>query len=186
MNLKKENVIDAARKLFSKYGYRKVSMDEIAKEANVSKKTIYTYFKDKNDLIRYFLVAEIDEMNKLADEIDKKNIPFEDKIHELIMVQLDYRNNSKLLKALLQEVEQGKLVIDEESENILNTTIQNELKIRLDKAIKEGYIKACDTEIVAFLIYKIYVALMFELDKPIDKEEASESIMNVLKAWLLK
>lgn len=186
MSEKKENVIKAARFLFSKYGYRKVSMDEIAGEANVSKKTIYTYFKDKNDLIRYFLVDEINEMNKLADEIDKKDIPFEDKIHELIMVQLDYRNNSKLLGTLLQEVEQGKLVIDEESQHILNKTIQEKLKIRLDKAIKDGYVKDCDTEIVAFLIYKIYVALMFELDKPIDRDEVSESIMNILKAWILK
>ena len=35
---KKEEVINAARDLFTKYGYKKVSMDEIAKEANVTKK----------------------------------------------------------------------------------------------------------------------------------------------------
>ena len=39
---KKEEVINAARDLFTKYGYKKVSMDEIAKEANVTKKTIYS------------------------------------------------------------------------------------------------------------------------------------------------
>ena len=38
---KKEEVINAARDLFTKYGYKKVSMDEIAKEANVSRKTSY-------------------------------------------------------------------------------------------------------------------------------------------------
>ena len=43
---KKEVVIDTARELFSKYGYKKVSMDEIATNAIVTKKTIYTYFKD--------------------------------------------------------------------------------------------------------------------------------------------
>ena len=47
---KKETVIETARELFSKYGYRKVSMDEIAKQSNVTKKTIYTYFKDKNEV----------------------------------------------------------------------------------------------------------------------------------------
>ena len=39
---KKEIVIQTARELFTKYGYKKVSMDEIAKESNVTKKTIYT------------------------------------------------------------------------------------------------------------------------------------------------
>ena len=51
---KKEKVIETARELFSKYGYR-ISMDELAKEANVTKKTIYSYFKDKDELIKYFL-----------------------------------------------------------------------------------------------------------------------------------
>ena len=32
-----------------------LTADEIAKEANVTKKTIYTYFKDKDDLFSYFI-----------------------------------------------------------------------------------------------------------------------------------
>ena len=186
MNSKKESVIKAARELFSLYGYCRVSMDELAKKSGVTKKTIYTYFKDKKDLIKYFLNDEIKKMEKLADEIDKKDIPFEDKLHELITIQLNYRKNSKLLEFFLKELEQGKLTIDKEAENILSKTIQKGLKIRLDKAIKDGYIKDCDTEIVSFLIYKIYVALMFELDKPIDEKEATENIMNILKVWLIK
>jgi len=45
---KKEQVISAARNLFSEYGYHKVSMDEIAKVSGVTKRTIYTI------LISYF------------------------------------------------------------------------------------------------------------------------------------
>ena len=66
---KKEEVIEAARELFCKYGYRKVSMDEIAKKSNVTKKTIYTYFKDKNDLIKYFAYEEIGKMKQIIDKI---------------------------------------------------------------------------------------------------------------------
>ena len=54
---KKEQVITTARILFSERGYRKVSMDEIAKVSGVTKRTIYRYFKDKDDLIKYFLVV---------------------------------------------------------------------------------------------------------------------------------
>ena len=53
---KKEEVINAARDLFTKYGYKKVSMDEIAKEANVTKKTIYSYFSDKEAMFKYLQV----------------------------------------------------------------------------------------------------------------------------------
>ena len=53
---KKELEINAARDLFTKYGYKKVSMDEIAKEANVTKKTIYSYFSDKEAIDRKSVV----------------------------------------------------------------------------------------------------------------------------------
>ena len=42
--MKKEQIIEAARKLFNKYGFKKVSMDEIAREAGVTKRTVYMYF----------------------------------------------------------------------------------------------------------------------------------------------
>ena len=53
--MKKDQVIEAARKLFHQFGFKKVSMDEIAKEAGVTKKTIYMYFESKEDLLKYIL-----------------------------------------------------------------------------------------------------------------------------------
>ena len=184
MNEKKESIISAAKELFSTYGFYKVSMDEIAKKSTITKKTIYTYFKDKNELINIVLINEINAIKKLADEIDKKNISFEDKLHEVVIMQLDYRNNSKILCNYIKELEEGKL--KNKNENIFNQTILSELKKRLDEAQKEGYIKKCDTKIVSFLIYKIYIALMFELDYDVNKKEVTENIMNILKVWLLK
>ena len=61
-------IIETARDLFTKYGYKKVSMDEIAHEANVTKKTIYSYFKDKDSMFLYFLNEELE---KLKAEIEK-------------------------------------------------------------------------------------------------------------------
>ena len=66
---KKETVINTARELFTKYGYKKASMDEIAKEANVTKKTIYSYFKDKDSMFSYFIREELEKMKK---RIEKK------------------------------------------------------------------------------------------------------------------
>ena len=184
MNEKKESVIKASKELIRDYGFYKVSMDEIAKKSNITKKTIYTYFKDKNELINTVLIDEINSMKKLADQIDKKNISFEDKLHEIITMQLDYRNNSKILCNYIKELEEGKF--KNTKENIFNQTILSELKTRLDEAIKEGHIKKCDTTIVSFIIYKIYIALMFELEYDLDKKEVTQTIMNILKVWLLK
>ncbi|MEQ6119566.1 TetR/AcrR family transcriptional regulator [Reichenbachiella sp. MALMAid0571] len=46
-----ENILEKADALFNKYGIRSISMDEIARELGISKKTIYQYFKDKDDMV---------------------------------------------------------------------------------------------------------------------------------------
>ncbi len=48
---RRDNTIIAASKLFYSKGYENVSMDEIAREAELGKTTLYNYFKDKESLL---------------------------------------------------------------------------------------------------------------------------------------
>lgn len=178
---KKQQVIESARELFSKYGYRKVSMDEIARVSGVTKKTIYSYFKDKNELIKFFLYEELDNMKKLVSKIECNSKSFEETIHDVLVKLMEYRYNSALLNAFSKE--DGLLIADECS-NILNEAILSEIKSKLEEAIKSGKIKPCDPEITSFIIYKIYIALIFEWDKPFDRNEAANKIMSILKSGL--
>ncbi|MGY6522633.1 MAG: TetR/AcrR family transcriptional regulator [Mongoliitalea sp.] len=47
----KEKIIETAEDLFMKFGVRSVTMDDIARQAGISKKTIYQEFADKNQLV---------------------------------------------------------------------------------------------------------------------------------------
>jgi len=47
----REKIADSTTALFLRYGIKSVTMDDIAKELSISKKTIYQYFKDKNDIV---------------------------------------------------------------------------------------------------------------------------------------
>ena len=69
---KNENIITAARELFIQYSFDKVSMDEIAKKAGVTKKTIYYYFRDKQELFQYFISEELEKMHKKFEATEKK------------------------------------------------------------------------------------------------------------------
>jgi Transcriptional regulator len=53
--VREEEIISAAEKLFFEKGFHDTSMDEIAKEAQFTKKTLYQYFINKEDL--YFTVS---------------------------------------------------------------------------------------------------------------------------------
>jgi AcrR family transcriptional regulator len=60
---RRDQIVQAAVRLFSENGYFQTTIDDIAKEADVSKGLIYLYFKDKHDLLFYALrfVLEIYE-----------------------------------------------------------------------------------------------------------------------------
>ena len=51
MEAKKQYILDNVCKLYLKYGIRTLTMDDIATEFGISKKTLYQYFNDKEDLI---------------------------------------------------------------------------------------------------------------------------------------
>lgn len=52
----KDRILRGAEELFMKYGVRSVSMDDIARHLSVSKKTLYHYFADKDEIVTMVLV----------------------------------------------------------------------------------------------------------------------------------
>ncbi len=56
----KERILQKATNLFMKYGVRSITMDEIAVQTGISKKTIYQFFADKDELVEAVFKAEID------------------------------------------------------------------------------------------------------------------------------
>lgn len=181
---KKENVIISARELFCKYGYKKVSMDEIAKKSGVTKRTIYTYFKVKNDLIKYFLYEEIKKMKDIVKKIEEKNLRAPEATHQIIYSLLEYRKDNEIINKLYEESKNLSTGIARECIQILNDSLLSEIKRLLEKGIKNGDIKKCDTHLGSFVIYKMYVAVLFEWNKPLNKKQVTENIMSFLKSGI--
>jgi TetR/AcrR family transcriptional regulator len=73
---RREEIITATSKLFSKKGYENVSMEEIANEVELSKSTLYFYFKDKNSLF----LAVLNHGNKILNDLlaEDENIQSKD------------------------------------------------------------------------------------------------------------
>ena len=82
----RERIISYAREHFMHEGFSKVTLDEIAAELGMSKKTLYKYFEDKEDLLR----AGIEEnLRTIAWEIDKitaSDGPFAEKLARVMML----------------------------------------------------------------------------------------------------
>ncbi|MDR1525069.1 MAG: TetR/AcrR family transcriptional regulator [Tannerella sp.] len=60
---KKQLIMDVALRLFAENGYANTSIDKIAKSIGIAKGLLYTYFKNKEDLLYQILLSGIDKMS---------------------------------------------------------------------------------------------------------------------------
>lgn len=188
INKKKEQIVEAAKILFTKYGYKRVSMDEIAREAKVVKSTIYQYFKDKDDLLKYFIYEEILKMKNMIEEIEKNSTNAFEMIHKTIYELLMYRKNQQFIITITKEAEDFHCSSVCENLKLIDKSILEYIENRLDIAIEKNVIRKCNTKIMAFILFKSYVALAIDWEKEhehLDEKEISENISLFLKTGLI-
>ena len=69
----KDKIISKAKEMFLKLGFKSITMDDIACEMCISKKTIYKYFSNKDVLIEESIQAVHKEIQTTLDKISEKN-----------------------------------------------------------------------------------------------------------------
>ena len=69
MDKKKLDIIERSSLIYLKYGIKSVTMDDLANHLSISKKTIYKYFEDKNDLIVTMIKRTLDFEEKMCFKI---------------------------------------------------------------------------------------------------------------------
>lgn len=66
---KRESILAAAQVQFSRYGFRRTSMEDIAKETGISRASLYSYFDNKEEIFRSLSVALQDDALNSAERI---------------------------------------------------------------------------------------------------------------------
>ncbi|MCS7028805.1 MAG: TetR/AcrR family transcriptional regulator [Bacteroidia bacterium] len=64
-----KNILQQSLQLFSQFGIRNISMDDIAKSTGISKKTLYQYVKDKDELILKTFEYELQSAHQITNQI---------------------------------------------------------------------------------------------------------------------
>jgi AcrR family transcriptional regulator len=77
----KQKILHTAEEMFQKFGYSKVTMEEIASNLNISKKTLYKHFANKEHILKEMVHNNKCEVDNFIDELMKdKTTPFIDKL----------------------------------------------------------------------------------------------------------
>lgn len=85
---KKEQIEGKAKELFWKFGFKKVTIDEICKKANVSRKTFYTVYENKTALVLFILNETIENIKVVNLKIIEADIPFSEKMGKMLALKL--------------------------------------------------------------------------------------------------
>lgn len=101
-NLKLHQIANTAQELFKKYGFRRVSVEEICRESGVSKMTFYKYFKNKTELVKHLLEKMFSDAIKKYRDIMNQNIPFSMKAEQTIQMKLE--NTDGMSKEYMHEI----------------------------------------------------------------------------------
>lgn len=156
----KDKIIKKATEMFLKLGFKSVTMDDIACEMCISKKTIYKYFHNKEVLIEEGTEAVHQNIHKLMDEVVEKNYNAIEENFEMRkmfkeMFQSFDHSPAYQLKKHYPEI-YAKMIANE-IEDCNNMLTQN-----IQKGINQGLYRA-ETDVEAAA--KFYYTLIFSINE---------------------
>lgn len=123
---KRQTILDMARKIFSRFGLNKTTMDEIAKATRMGKATLYHYFSSKEQIFAEVIKEESRILkDKLDDALENAKTP-QEKLRSYIITRIKYLNvlantYSALSDDYLEHYSSVKKFRQEFSENELQT-----------------------------------------------------------------
>jgi AcrR family transcriptional regulator len=86
---RRQQIIVAAKRVFSKKGFNKATMEDIAHEAELSPGTLYLYFKNKEELYASLSLRILQYLHIRVEHVNKEELPPEQKMDALVDAMYD-------------------------------------------------------------------------------------------------
>jgi len=148
----KEQIKSKAFKTFLKYGFRSVTMDDLCKELTMSKKTLYQFFSNKEELLKESIASFQAEKQKQSDNLQTiaKN-----PIELIFLVLKGYMDDAKVNNAQkYQDLKKYYYDIWSEAVHCNESYVSNKIIENLREGIKAGlYREEINERVIAKLFY---------------------------------
>ncbi|MGE4586978.1 MAG: TetR/AcrR family transcriptional regulator [Mangrovibacterium sp.] len=132
-DVNREFILNTAQDIFSKYGYKKTTLDDIANAVRKGKSSLYYYFESKEDLFQAVILKEVDVLKRELEKVVMRNTDPVEKLRDYILTKLNtYRGLSNFYHALESDVTAIEFI-----ENIKNRYAQEEIRM-IKRILIEG------------------------------------------------
>jgi len=186
----RSHIVGVARKIFTRYGFRKATMEEIANASNMGKSSIYYYFKSKEEIFRVVVEFEATMLKERLNRIIKKNDSPPERLRAYILFRLHHIRTVENFYAALNEETLARMGF------ILNIRHNFEMEERelvskiLEDGMEQGVFQLSSSKIGAIAISTMMKGLELPLllseAHKTDREELMEDLIRVLLYGIMK
>lgn len=148
----KQLLIDVARELFGESGKSRVTMNDIAEASNKGRRTLYTYFKSKEDVYKAVIENELNIILEALITNSKRNLSPYDKLKGHIVTHLDSVKKSVSRNGTLRADFFKDIYEVERIRRKIDTLELRILKEILNEGVAVGEFKQIDIEVISTII----------------------------------
>ena len=147
---RRDSILEAAKKIFFKEGYAKATMDSIAKCAEITKPTVYQYFKSKDELFFSLMLPILEavtkRLNEIKAEVDLQKVSSTEELfnkiyHHLYAIYLTDPDSFEIIIIFQQQLRLVKALSEERRMVIISkvklfyTEFRELIKISIEKQL---------------------------------------------------
>ena len=184
----RERILTAARDEFFKFGFSKVTIDEIASKTGMSKKTIYKHFESKDEIVHAVTKSSMNDMKACCEEITRNDkVDFVDKLRQMMtLVAVQY---SKLGRSLIEDLQKNAPHIWKQINEFRQERINKDFGDLLKEGMQKGTFRNDIDEQLILLIYSNAVQTIINpetlMNLPFTASQVFEAIVKVIYEGIL-
>jgi len=191
--IKKEvriHIVGIARRIFTRYGFRKTTMEEIANASQMGKSSIYYYFKSKEEIFRAVVELEATILKERLSRIISKNNSPTERLKAYILFRLHHVRTLENFYAALNEETLSYMGFILEIRRNFEAEEQELVSKILEDGMEQGVFQLSSSEIGAIAISTMMkgleLPLLLDEAHKTDREELMEDLIRVLFNGILK
>jgi len=172
---KKNDILASAKKSFDKFGFKKTTVDEISRDAGISKKTLYEHFINKEDIfVSLFIREALTAREVVLEGLKSTENPLE-KIRKFMTLSRDYfKEHPFMIKVLEDEDGLYAPFLNKKYRVFVEEGILNIFADILREGNEKRELHCLDTRITSYIIFKLFQAFTYAKTMPWQNDETDE------------
>ena len=184
------HIVGIARRIFTRHGFRKTTMEEIARASQMGKSSIYYYFKSKEEIFRAVVEFEAILLKERLNRIISKNNSPPERLKAYILFRLHHVRTLENFYAALNEETLSHMGFILKIRRNFEVEEQELVSKILEDGMEHGVFQLSSSKIGAIAISTMMKALELTLlldeAHKTDREELMEDLIRVLLYGILK